>query len=163
MPAVIVWFLTFLGAWWVIAEGRVDGWPVALAAAALAVLVRHRLGAPEWQRWRGRGLLRFVPYFLWQSLRGGADVALRAVRRPLPIAPGVVEHRLVLPPGPARTLFVVALSLLPGTFSADLDGDRLSVHVLDTTGRIADDVRRLEVYVGAVFGVVVPQPGGDGR
>jgi multicomponent Na+:H+ antiporter subunit E len=161
--SLAAWFLAYLGAWWVMSEGGRGGWAVATAAAAAAVLVRHRLGPVSPGSLRPGGLLRFVPYFLWQSLRGGADVALRAFRRPVAIAPALLEYQLRLPEGPARSLFVASLSLLPGTFSADVEGDVVRVHVLDGRGPELDRVAELEERVGAVFGVGAPGGGSPGR
>jgi multicomponent Na+:H+ antiporter subunit E len=161
MAARITFFALLIGAWWVITEGGaggVGGWSVAAAAALAGVYVRGRLApahaAPAGtarHRLSPMGLLAFVPYFLWQSLRGGTDVALRAMGPGLRLAPDLLDHPMALPPGPARTLFTGTLSLLPGTFSADLEGDTLRVHVLDRTGDVGTRIAELERRVAAVY------------
>lgn len=67
-------------------------------------------------------LLRRLPYgaslvawFLWESLRGGADVARRSLRRPVDVEPVVVRAPLTLPPGAARQLALLMINLMPGT------------------------------------------------
>jgi multicomponent Na+:H+ antiporter subunit E len=155
---MFAWVIGLVAAWWVIAEGRPDGLPVAVGAAAVAGLVRRRLGPGPFRPIRPIGLLRFVPYFLWESLRGGVDVALRAIRPRLALSPHLIEHPVGLPGGPARTLFAGVLSLLPGTLTAELDGDRLTIHALTHDATLADRVRRLERLAGAVYGVVPADP-----
>jgi multicomponent Na+:H+ antiporter subunit E len=151
-----VWFIVLVGAWWVIAEGRADGWPVALAAALAALAVRRRLGSGPFQPLRPLGLARFIPFFLWESLRGGVDVAGRALRPGLRLDPALLDYRVRSPAGPARTLFVGALSLLPGTFAADLDDDVVRIHTLDDDPALGARVARLERRAAAVFGIDVP-------
>ena len=57
----------------------------------------------------------FAGYFLRESLRGGWDVARRALSPALPMSPALVRFLLRLPPGSARWLFCNTISLLPGT------------------------------------------------
>ncbi|TVP74672.1 MAG: cation transporter, partial [Gemmatimonadales bacterium] len=64
---------------------------------------------------------------------------------------------LRLPPGPARTLFTNITSLMPGTFSARLEGDDLSVHLLADTGNTERLLRELERRVGVAFGLPVSE------
>jgi multicomponent Na+:H+ antiporter subunit E len=119
----------FVLLWWALTGGPVASWkvgiPVVLAATAMSSLMLPSLS------WSLKGLVSFAAFFVWQSLRGGADVALRAIDPRLPIAPKLIEFPLRLPPGLPRVMFVNIASLLPGTLSADLIGNVLKVHVLD--------------------------------
>lgn len=148
--------------WSILAEGERASWvvgvPVVLLASAAALVLRPPMAAPV----SARGCLAFVPYFLWRSLAGAFDVALRAIRPGVPVTPSLVTYRLRVT-GPARVFFVNALSLLPGTLAADLRGDVVTVHVLGGSvqgARLPD----LEEYVARIFGgVVLDAPGqGDG-
>jgi len=103
-------------------------------------------------------LAAFAPFFVWESLRGGVDVALRVVGPSLRVRPGFVAHRLRLPEGPARVSFANCVSLLPGSLAADLEGDELIVHLLDV-GTDAG-LARLEAAVARVYGVAL-EPRGD--
>jgi multicomponent Na+:H+ antiporter subunit E len=107
-------------------------WPLGLAVAALGAVLGAALvpGQPSpWRPWR---LLSFAAFFLRGSLLGGLDVARRALHPRLPVSPRLVDFRLELGPGPARTLMISLVSLLPGSLSADLDAERgiLRVHLL---------------------------------
>lgn len=100
--------------------------------------------------WRPMRLLRFFAWFVRESLRGGLDVARRALHPRLPVAPCLLEYRIALPAGMPRTVMMSVLSLLPGTLSADLYKDgRLSVHAL--TPEALAGVAELERRVAHLF------------
>jgi multicomponent Na+:H+ antiporter subunit E len=104
----------------------------------------------------------FLGFFLVGSLRGGVDVAWRALHPRLPIEPQFRRFALDLPQGQPRTLMVSILSLMPGTLSAELedDGATLVVHAL--TASALTSVSTLHERVRALFGVAeaAAQPAG---
>lgn len=140
------------GLWWVLTNGSAGSWLIGLPALASAVWVHRRLSTG----WRARvspaGVLRFVPYFIWQSLRGGVDVALRTLAPRLRVRPGFCRYRISLGTLPARVFFVNCLSLLPGTLAADLEGEWLEVHALNTDSELRSELARLERMVAGLFG-----------
>jgi len=149
-----LWFATL---WWVLAGGAAWGFgaPVIAAAvgASLALQPARRLWLRPW------GLLRFAGYFLVQSPRAGLDVARRVFAPGLPLAPALLDFRLRLPEGPARTLLVNTMSLLPGTLSAGIEGNRLRLHVLDTQLPVEQELREVEAHIAAMFGVELKKGG----
>jgi multicomponent Na+:H+ antiporter subunit E len=150
--------------WWLLAEGRWNSWLIGLPAALAATATARALGQGGGLWISPLGLVRFVLHFLFASLAGGVDVAYRALHPRLPIDPKLVEYPLNLPPGPARLLFAAVVSLLPGTVSAELGGDRLLVHVLDSRQPIERHLRNLERHVAGLFAVpwqASPHEGGD--
>ncbi len=54
-------------------------------------------------------------WFMWQSVLGGVDVAVRSLRRPVRIDPAVVRAPIDLPEGHARQLAMVLMNLMPGS------------------------------------------------
>lgn len=106
--------------WWILIEGAWGGWPLALLVVGCALWVSVRLVPAIRWRLHPMGLIRFIPFFLTQSLAGGLDVARRAFHPRLPLAPGFIDFPLSLPPGSARLFFVGTVSLLPGTLSVRL-------------------------------------------
>lgn len=115
---------------WLALDGLANPLPGLLFASVGAVLGAW-LAPGESYPWRPLRLLGFFAWFLRESLRGGIDVAARALHPRLPIEPCLVEHRMALPDGMPRTVMMSVLSLLPGTLSADLRADgRLTVHAL---------------------------------
>jgi multicomponent Na+:H+ antiporter subunit E len=65
----------------------------------------------------------------------------------MPITPELIEYPLRLPPGLPRVILVNTVSLLPGTLSAELVGQVLRVHVLDSLGDFLAELEALEKRV----------------
>ncbi|MEJ2602981.1 MAG: Na+/H+ antiporter subunit E, partial [Gammaproteobacteria bacterium] len=103
-------------------------------------------------------LLLFLPWFIHQSLAGAVDVAIRALRPAMPLAPGVIHYDLRLPAGASRVAVANVISMLPGTLSADLDGEHLVVHALDSDQDLEAMVRDLEPRIAGVFGLRLRAP-----
>jgi multicomponent Na+:H+ antiporter subunit E len=143
--------------WWVLVEGELGGITVALgvvlaaAAASLALLPAERT-----PRLSLSGFARFVPFFLIQSVRGGVDVARRALAPHLPLQPGYLDYETSLPEGLPRFLFTSAVSLFPGTLAVapaetDSDSSRLRIHVLDRRLPLTQKLAALEAHVSNMF------------
>ena len=143
--------LLFASMWWILTEGVSSSWVVGVPVVVLAVVVSGALQPAV--SWSLAGIVRFVPFFLWHSLRGGVDVAVRALHPQLPIAPALVDHCWRLPPGLPRVLMANTVSLLPGTLSAELTPRCLRVHVLDRNGAFASELALIEVRVAGLFGL----------
>lgn len=139
---------TFL--WWVLSEGVLADWPLVSLFALLATTSSLVLLPPASVRLRPLGLVRFLPYFLWQSLLGGLDVARRAFSPRLPLSPGFTEYPLKLRSEAARVFFVWTVSLMPGTASTELLEGTLKLHVLDTAQGVAK-LKGLEARVARLF------------
>lgn len=144
-------FVLFVLMWWVLTDGAMDSWQIGLPVVLIATLVSVMLMPPL--SWSLRGMFLFIPYFLWHSLRGGVDVARRALHPQLPISPGLFDYRFRLPPGMPRVFMANTVSLLPGTLSVELDEDILRVHVLDETGAINEELNMLENRLADIFGL----------
>lgn len=139
--------------WWALSEGRASLWPWGVLAVAGAVALSLLLSPPgRLSPPRPVGALRFAGSFLLGSLRGAIDVAARAFRPGPPVAPGLLEYWLRLPPGTPRHLFTATVSLLPGTLSTRLEDETLIVHVLDAGMPVAETLARIEARVAALFG-----------
>ncbi len=148
----LVRLVAFSLLWAVLTQGG-GGWIIGVPAVVLATFLSLGLHAPISWRWRPMGVLRFIPYFLWQSLRGGIDVSRRALHPKLPIDPAVVHHTLLLPPGPSQVFFANTINLLPGTLSADLHEGHLTIHMLDAGLEYVMELKRVEERVADLFGV----------
>lgn len=122
---------------------------VALAGAGMAAWLAVNRPRPL----VARQIVPFLGFFLLGSLRGGIDVAWRALQPRLPIEPQFRRFTLELPQGQPRTLMVSILSLMPGTLSAELedDGTTLVVHAL--TDSALTSVTTLHARIRALFGV----------
>ena len=142
-----------LGGVWFIFTGARDpsSWIIGLPAVVAAAWCYEGLSPGPRHRLSMLAVARFVPLFFWESFKGGIDVARRVLGPRVDVNPGFFDFRLELTLPSARVFFVDLVSLLPGTLSADIHGDTLRVHALDRRVDPADNLRRLEWLVAAIF------------
>lgn len=146
LPAVILGLL-----WVLLTGGDLASWVVGLPSVLLAAIAFNYLNTGRALRVRVTRLPAFIIWFVWHSLKGGVDVAWRAVQPGVPLCPGFVRYRIRLAPGPARVFMVNCVSLLPGTLSAELSDDALLLHALDTEADVIAGTRAVEQRVGRLF------------
>jgi len=161
-PAHVLIVLALLSALWLAFGG--DDWsavflgvPTVLLALAAALWL-----SPSWEtRINPVAFAAFVPVFLRLSLAGGVDVARRALSPRLNIDPDLIAYALRLPDGTPRYFFILLISLLPGTLSAALDDETLTVHVLDRGQDNQAALADLEERIAGIFRVTLRQAGED--
>ena len=138
-------------------EAWLAGLAVSVAGAALSAWVATIVPRPM----APLRVLPFALYFVVESMRGGLDVAWRALHPSLPIQPQFQRFSLALPQGQPRTLMVSVLSLMPGTLSAELedDGETLVVHAL--TDSAMESVEQLQGRIRWLFGLSYQAGPGD--
>jgi multicomponent Na+:H+ antiporter subunit E len=138
--------------WLLLVEGNLRYTGMALLAILAAAVASMALSPVTGARWSLAGVARFTRYFVWQSIAGGFDVALRALSPAMPLDPGFVEFRLRLREEAARVLLANTMSLMPGTLSVELRGRMLRLHVLDRSTPVAALLRATERRVADLFG-----------
>ncbi|WP_028108033.1 Na+/H+ antiporter subunit E [Ferrimonas futtsuensis] len=146
--------------WWMLSDGAMASWWVGVPAVLLATLTSMKLVAPFGVS--PMGFARFIPHFIWYSLRGGIDVAWRVFHPQRPIAPALIDFPLRLPSDMARVFMANTVSLLPGTLSAELGSRWLRVHVLDGRKTVIPELLELERIIAQVFGIALPPADGSG-
>jgi multicomponent Na+:H+ antiporter subunit E len=130
------------------AASWIIGGPFVIGATLASLqLATPRARIPSLPRMAG-----FIPYFLRESLKGGIDVAARVLFPRMRVQPGHEAYRLRLRSPESRLVFVDSISLLPGTLSADLRGDLVTVHALDVRTDVSKGLAELEERVAALFG-----------
>lgn len=139
--------------WWAITEGDRAALGFGVPVVLLALLTSLSLPAPPTRRPSPLGILRFAVTFLAGSVGGGLDVAWRAFHPRVPLSPNVVRYTLRLPSGPARSLFTGAVSMMPGTLSANLEDALVDIHVLVDDGRVTERLQRFEEAVARALAV----------
>jgi multicomponent Na+:H+ antiporter subunit E len=148
--------LLFVALWLVMAGSDPSSWIIGVPTVAFATWASLRLNPDTTAAGRSGmrllGMLRFAPYFVIQSVRGGLDVAQRVFRPTLRIYPGFQSYRPRLKDPIARVVFLDSISLLPGTLSADMRDGLIRVHALDARGDLQPELARLEAAVAALFG-----------
>jgi len=150
----------FLFIWWFLTGGVASSWWIGVPAVILAVTASRALLPPAPVLWFE--LLKFVPFFLWQSLLGGADVARRVFQPKMPIAPDLIEYPLRLPHGLSQVIMSNTVSLLPGTLITELDRNVLKVHVLNRNKDSFAELEAVEERIAGMSGLSLSAPrGGD--
>lgn len=147
--AISIRLILFAVLWWAITEAAIGSWYVGVPVVVIATWVSLKL-VPGFALSLS-AVLRFIPFFLWHSLRGGVDVAQRALLPRLAIEPGMVDYHWRLPAGLARVFMANIVSLLPGTLSAELGETTLHLHVLDITADISGELEIIEQRVADIF------------
>jgi len=142
------------GVWWLLSDGEPASWIIGLPTVIAAGWAVRRLGPAQAGALSVRGLLRFIPFFLWESLRGGVDVALRTLVPKMRIRPGFSQFRTKLRRQDARVFFTCCMGLLPGTLAVELQGDSLEIHLIDVALDADAELGRLERAVARIF----PEP-----
>jgi multicomponent Na+:H+ antiporter subunit E len=153
--SAIIRFLLFSGFWIVITSGNMtDLWLAAIitAAGTWSSLV---LLPPKQMKLKPERLLIFLPWFVLQSVLGGVDVALRALKPDMPLNPGFEKYPVRLKSEAAKVLFMWVISLLPGTASAADNKEHLMVHFLNHNPRNIAKLSDLEKRIGWLFGEVI--------
>jgi multicomponent Na+:H+ antiporter subunit E len=151
--------LLFSIMWWALTDGAAGSWWIGVPAVTCAVIVSVALIPPSGIVWRE--VMGLVPFFLWHSLKGG-DVARRAFHPRMYIAPELIEYPLRLPPGLSPVTMINITSLLTGTLSAEIEGQILKVHALDSRGDFLTRLEMLEQRVGRIWGTpLMTSPGGE--
>ncbi len=144
-------FTAMAGVWLVLTEANPDSMWIGIPSVTAAAWYLSKSANSREVRISLTGLLRFTLFFLWESLRGGLDVAKRTLSPRLAINPDFKKFRTCLRITGARTLFANSVCLLPGTLVAAIDDDQLWIHVLDKEADPEVDLRRLERAVKWVY------------
>ena len=154
IQSILLRGLGFVVLWWILAEGRGDGWLLGGVAVVAATWTSVKLLPPVQQPIRLAGLIGFFGFFLWNSLRGGIQVAGMALRGSAALQPQIIELPVTLPAGGARVLLVNALGLMPGTLSVDLDDNNLRLHLLNDCQPVVAEKLAMEAAIANLFGGV---------
>ena len=137
--------------WWLLSGGALSSWLIGVPVVLAASWSLQRLRSAHAGSISMTGLLRFLPLFLWESLRGGIDVVMRTLVPRMRIRPGLVVYSTRLQSEAARVFFINSVSLLPGTLAADFNGNQLTIHMLDDSIDPEDELRRLEQAVLRIY------------
>lgn len=145
--------MLFALVWWVLTDGSIQSWSIGVPAVLLAAGTSIRLIEPTRLVWYE--LLRFVPFFIIHSVRGGADVAWRAFQPRMPIDPGLVEFPILLPDGLPRVFMINTVNLLPGTLSAELYAHSLKIHTIDMNKDYLTELNAVQQNVARLFDIIL--------
>jgi multicomponent Na+:H+ antiporter subunit E len=147
----------FFCLWLVLTNAAAADLVPGLLAAAAAAWVSLRLMPAQQGTLHVVALIKFVLHFLYQSIVAGTEVALRALHPRLPLDAGFVVYQPRLPPGTGRSVFCAVTSLMPGTLPCgSTDGDGLTIHCLDVTQPVVEQLSAEEALCIRTLGEVNP-------
>ena len=139
--------------WVVLTRQPAESWPYGIAVVGLALWLSLIVLPPprRLQPFAPRGLV-LVPLVLWEAVRSGWDVALRAFRPSRPLDPDFMEYRFRHPSGLVPVALGYLVNILPGTLVVDIEGDTMRIHVIDRQQANEARVARLERWLIWAFG-----------
>ena len=141
----------FAGLWSILTTGDPASWVIGAPVVLLTAYFSWSLKTTESFRVSPLGLARYLAFFVVESVRGGVDVARRALLPGQQINPHFLNYCTSLPTGLPRVWFANTVNLLPGTLTANIEGDRFTIHALATDMRPLEGIRACEQRVAAVF------------
>lgn len=125
-------------------------WMVGIPSALIGGALTLFLPASAPLRPSPLGGLRFAKFAIAGILRGAVDVSRRSLS-PQTLQPGCMPWRTYLPEGRPRRLFAVAITLFPGTLTARIEGDMLTVHALDLSDATRAELEALEAQIAKLY------------
>lgn len=96
----------------------------------------------------------FSHVFMFELVKSNIDVAIRVLSRKIPIKPGIVEVRTKLKDPVARLLLANAITLTPGTFTLDTEGEIFRIHWIDagiSAEQSQELVTKFEKYLEVMY------------
>lgn len=78
-------------------------------------------------------------------------MAQRVFHKQIPLHTAIIRYQTRLPKGVPRVFMIDTITLMPGTLGAEMEGEELLIHVLDTRMIGKDDFDLLEQHIAAVF------------
>ena len=148
---ISMWLLLYAAVWFVLTGSDYGSWILGVPVVILATALNLSLANSSGCSFSFLGVLRFVVFFLRQSFLSGFDVMRRAFSPRLKINPGLIPYTTFLPEGTARILFINTISLLPGTLSADLRDNVITVHTIDKDLPVWGNLQNLEAIIAVIF------------
>ncbi|MEN8203926.1 MAG: Na+/H+ antiporter subunit E [Bacteroidota bacterium] len=160
--AILIIFFMLLAVWLILnqsasAEYLISGALIALAISLMLCkecVVLNELALTPKALWY---TLVYLFVFLGELFKANIDMARRVLSPSLPIKPGIIKAETTLKSKMARLILANSITLTPGTFTIDIIGDTLYIHVvnLDTedTQKFGEQlVGKFEKYLEVIYG-----------
>lgn len=149
-----LWSFFFLVVLWLLLTSTFhyqEFWVGIVAAFVVAMFTNEfyvKLGFPPLTPKRVGFFIMYIFILFWEIIKANFDVASRVVRPSLPINPGVVVIKTSLKSDLAKTILANSITLTPGTFTLDIQEDRLLIHWIDVK---ATDLEKITEIIGGKF------------
>ena len=131
----------------------------AVLSLALALALHRKyigLGLPPLGIKRIATAFIYIIILLKEIIIANIDVAYRVVHPGMPINPGIVVIRTSLKNDIAKLLLANSITLTPGTFTLDIQDDRLLIHWINVSSQETEKAteiigERFEKYLKVIF------------
>lgn len=135
----------------------ITGCVVSLVVSILGTGIYSRLDLPPLGPKRVLVGIAYIPILFWEIIRANFDVAYRVLHPRLPINPGIVVIKTGLKSDIAKLLLANSITLTPGTFTLDVEDDKLLIHWIDVKATDIEGATRLvgerfEKHLKPIFG-----------
>ena len=149
-----LWVFFFLVILWLLLSSTFhyqELW-VGIVVSFIISLFAHefyiKIGFPPVSPKRFGFFFLYIFILFYEIIKANFDVASRVIRPSLPINPGVVVIKTKLKSDIAKTILANSITLTPGTFTLDIECDRLLIHWIDVK---STDVETNTYIIGARF------------
>ncbi len=156
------WLFFFLVILWLLLTSTFNSQEliVGVFVCSVIALVTYKfyikLGFPSVSLKKFYFSLVYILVLFFEILKANIDVALRVIRPSLPINPGVIIIKTGLRSDIAKTILANSITLTPGTFTLDIQGNKLLIHWIDVEATDIDAAtniigERFEKYLRVIF------------
>lgn len=137
--------------WVLLSDGKPESWILGVPAVFFSTwfFVQRASANPIKLQWLA--LVRFVPWFLWESIKGGLDVAKLALSRKGVQFTDRFVFRCRLPDPRAEVFFASCVNLVPGTATIGLVDDEIEIHTLSPVEQSYQELQTLQRRVAELF------------
>ena len=139
--------------WFMLSGADVTSWSVGLPFVLAAGWLGTYLSASSPIRLRPLGVVRLIALLAVETLRATVDIGRRCLAPEVRFRAGLVKVQTRLTDSRALYAFAYAISIVPGTVTANVGAADITVHVLDLDGPWRDDLARMEDAIAGAFGL----------
>jgi len=150
MKSTII-IIFYCGIWLVFTQGSDAFLLIGIPVIWGAMWVKRYLTPINTHSISASHLLQFIPYFLYESFKGGIDVALYTLGLRSNTNSSFYYFYCKLDSPQERIFFSNCVSMMPGTLTVDLQGDWIEVHSLNLNNQTISELVRLEGIVVKLF------------
>ena len=131
-----------------------------IVSALISALFCTRLDVFCEVKWNFKSILYMGMYlgvFFTELVKANLDVARRVVSPKLPINPGIVKVKSKLKSKIGRLILANSITLTPGTFTIEVDGEDFFIHWIDVETTDIEKatsklVAKFETYLEVIYG-----------
>lgn len=150
--------IIFFALFWVVLNGKdadAVSWTIGIPFIVLATYITQQISlvtGSSYSPLNIKAFIKFMPFFVKQSIIGGIETAQRALTPQRVIQPAFYSYDFkLLQTRSEKIFFVNLINLLPGTLTAQFSDEAVLIHVLDMNNFRKSDIFNCEEMVRKIF------------